>query len=235
MDRQRERQTEELANSYLHGKMSRRTFVTRLLALGLAPSVVGAIVAACGTTAASATPAPATAAANSPAPSASSAGAASPSPQDLKGNVRFLVGPWSDGEVDHQKHIAEGFNALHPDVTFDFRLYQWDTAAQEINTSVAEGAHDIYMTTESSLSRLRGGQRLRRSHRADQRPSVRGREGEVPLHGPDTELRPEDPRPADQLARRGRPVRQHGYGQRRGLRRDLRRTAGTPSSTASPR
>ena len=68
----------------------------------------------------------------------------------LKGKVRFLVGPWSDGEIDHQKHIAAGFNALHPDVTFEFRLYQWDTAAQEISTSAAEGAHDIYMTTESS-------------------------------------------------------------------------------------
>ncbi len=64
--------------------------------------------------------------------------------------MRFLVGPWSDGEIDHQKHIAAGFNALHPDVTFEFRLYQWDTAAQEISTSAAEGAHDIYMTTESS-------------------------------------------------------------------------------------
>jgi len=25
---------------------------------------------------------------------------------NLKGNVRFLVGPWSDGEVDHHKHIG---------------------------------------------------------------------------------------------------------------------------------
>ncbi len=46
MDRQRERQTEDLANSYLTGRMSRRAFVTRLLALGLAPSAVAAIVAA---------------------------------------------------------------------------------------------------------------------------------------------------------------------------------------------
>jgi len=75
----------------------------------------------------------------------------------LKGNVRFLVGPWSDGEVDHHKHIAQGFNALHPDVTFDFRLYQWDTASQEISTSVAEGGHDIYMTTESSYPDYQAG------------------------------------------------------------------------------
>ena len=104
---------------------------------------------------------------------------------NLKGNVRFLVGPWSDGEVDHHKHIAEGFNALHPDVTFEFRLYQWDTAAQEISTSVAEGAHDIYMTTESSYPDYRGRQRLRGPDRADQRSELRRGEGEVSLLGSD--------------------------------------------------
>ena len=51
MDRQIERQTEELANSYLARQMSRRTFVTRLLALGIAPAAVGAIVAACSSAA----------------------------------------------------------------------------------------------------------------------------------------------------------------------------------------
>src|SRR5215475_3923613 len=111
-----------LADGYQAGRLSRRAFVTRLLALGVAAPVAAGLALEIRP--------------------ASAAG--------LKGNVRFLVGPWSDGEVDHHKHIAEGFTALHPDVTFDFRLYQWDTAAQEISTSVAEGAHDIYMTTESS-------------------------------------------------------------------------------------
>jgi multiple sugar transport system substrate-binding protein len=149
MDRQRERQTEELANSYLANQMSRRTFVMRLLALGLAPSAVGAIVAACGSSTASTavSAAPATAAGSA---AGSAAPAASPSAADLKGNVRFLIGPWSSDEVAHHKKIAEGFNAIYPNVTFDFRLYQWDTASQEINTSLTEGAHDIYMTTESS-------------------------------------------------------------------------------------
>ena len=53
-----ERKTTQLADSYVAGGISRRTFVTRLLALGLAPSAVGAIVAACGATA-TPTPAPA--------------------------------------------------------------------------------------------------------------------------------------------------------------------------------
>lgn len=150
METPRQRQTEELADSYVAGRLTRRAFVTRLLAIGVAPGAIGAIVAACG---AAATPSPsptaaptATPAGPSPSPSASP----SPSPLDLKGNVRFLVGPWSDAEVDHHKEIAKGFNALYPNVTFDFRLYQWDTASQEINTSLTEGAHDLYMTTESS-------------------------------------------------------------------------------------
>jgi ABC-type glycerol-3-phosphate transport system substrate-binding protein len=159
MDKQRERQTEELANSYLASRMSRRTFVMRLLALGIAPSAVGAIVAACSSPASAAPSVVASvapSAAGTPAASASAA-AASPSPLDLKGNVRFLIGPWSSGEVDHHKHIAQGFNAIYPNVTFDFRLYQWDTASQEINTSLTEGAHDIYMTTESSYPDFESG------------------------------------------------------------------------------
>jgi multiple sugar transport system substrate-binding protein len=151
MDKRLDRQTDQAANAYMAGLMSRRAFVTRLLALGLAPSGVAAIVAACSSPAA--IPSPATAAPSvagaSPAPSVA-APSASPSPLDLKGNIRFLVGPWSSSEVDHHKKIAAGFNALYPNVTFDFRLYDWGTAAQEINTSVTEGAHDIYMTTESS-------------------------------------------------------------------------------------
>ena len=152
MDRQRERQTEELANAYLARQMSRRSFVMKLLALGLAPSAVGAIVAACSSPA-SAVPSVATpsATAGATATAAASLGPTpSPTPADLKGNIRFLLGPWSSDEVAHHKHIAQGFNAIYPNVTFDFRLYQWDTASQEINTSLTEGAHDLYMTTESS-------------------------------------------------------------------------------------
>jgi multiple sugar transport system substrate-binding protein len=104
--------------------MSRRTFVTGLLGLGLAPGAVRSIVAATGSSA--------------------------PSPKDLKGNVRFLIGPWSDQEKAHHQHIAKAFQALHPKVSFSFRLYDWGSAAQQINTSVISGAHDIYMTTESS-------------------------------------------------------------------------------------
>jgi ABC-type glycerol-3-phosphate transport system substrate-binding protein len=144
-----DRKTTQLADAYVAGRMSRRAFVMRLLALGLAPSAIGAIVAACGSSTPTTAPATSGGGAATPAPSAPAA-SAPPSAMDLKGNVRFLVGPWSDQEVEHHQHIAEGFQAIYPDVTFDFRLYQWDTSAQEINTSVQSGAHDIYMTTESS-------------------------------------------------------------------------------------
>jgi len=129
MNRKLHAETRALADAYLAGTLSRRGFVTRLIALGVAAPMAAGLALEIR---------PASAAA-------------------LKGNVRFLVGPWSDGEVDHHKHIAEGFNAMHPDVTFDFRLYQWDTAAQEISTSVAEGGHDLYMTTESSYPDYQSG------------------------------------------------------------------------------
>jgi multiple sugar transport system substrate-binding protein len=112
-----------LAEAHIAGRLSRRSFVTRLLGLGLSATAVASIAAEFR-----------------PAHAATS----------LKGNVRFLVGPWSPQEVDVHKKIAEGFTALHPDVTFEFRLYDWDTDDQEINTSASAGAHDIYMITESA-------------------------------------------------------------------------------------
>src|ERR1700674_3370990 len=93
MNRNMHRETRALADTYRAGTLSRRAFVTRLLALGVLAPVVAGLAAEIR---------PASAA-------------------DLKGKVRFLVGPWSDGEIDHHKHIAQGFNALHPDVTFDYR------------------------------------------------------------------------------------------------------------------
>jgi len=123
MNRRLNRDICTLAEAHIAGRLSRRSFVTRLLGLGLSASAVASIAAEFR---------PAHAATN------------------LKGNVRFLVGPWSPREVDIHKKIAEGFTALHPDVTFEFRLYDWDTDDQEINTSASAGAHDIYMITESA-------------------------------------------------------------------------------------
>jgi maltose-binding protein MalE len=117
-----DRRTNEIAESYLDGQLSRRSFVTGLLGLGLAPRAVRSLAGSVGAL----------------------------TPKTLEGNVRFLIGPWSDKEVAHQQHIAKSFQALYPKVSFSFRLYDWGSASQQINTSVIEGAHDIYMTTESS-------------------------------------------------------------------------------------
>lgn len=120
-----DQQTNALAESFGEGRISRRTFTIRLMALGLAPTAIRSLVAA-------------------------SSADASESSAQLQGTVRFLVGPWSDQEVANQQHVAKAFQALHPKVNFTFRLYDWGSAEQQINTSVLEGAHDIYMTTESS-------------------------------------------------------------------------------------
>lgn len=131
MNQRIHRRISALSEAHQTGGLSRRGFVMGLLQLGLSTAAVASIAAGVR---------PAYAAAKS-----------------LKGHVRFLVGPWSEGEVAHHKHIAEAFNVLHPDVTFDFRLYQWGTASQEIGASVAGGGHDIYMTTESSYPDYQAG------------------------------------------------------------------------------
>jgi len=79
MNRRLNRDICTLAEAHIAGRLSRRSFVTRLLGLGLSASAVASIAAEFR---------PAHAATN------------------LKGNVRFLVGPWSPREVDVHKKIA---------------------------------------------------------------------------------------------------------------------------------
>jgi ABC-type glycerol-3-phosphate transport system substrate-binding protein len=141
-----ERRTAELADSYIAGTMSRRAFVTRLLAIGLAPSVVGAILAACGGAASPSAAPPSTGASGPP---SSAPQSSSPSPKDLKGNVRFLIGPWSKNDVEVHNHIADTFKALYPNVTFEFKLFNWTTSATEVNTSLQAGDHDVYYFGEA--------------------------------------------------------------------------------------
>ena len=123
MTRKLSGETQALADAFASGRMSRRTFVTGLLGLGVSATTIAGLVADIDPAAAA---------------------------TDFKGTVRFMVGPWSTEEVAIHKKIGEGFTALHPDVSFEFRIYEWDTDDQEINTSAAAGAHDIYMITESA-------------------------------------------------------------------------------------
>lgn len=137
-------QVEDLAGIYVAGGMSRRVFISRLLALGLSTSAAGAVLAACAT---ATTPAPATAspiASASSAAASASAQASSTVPTGLKGNIRFLIGPWTDQEVQHHQVIQTAFNQLNPGVTFTYKLFDWATSPVEITNSLASGAHDIF-------------------------------------------------------------------------------------------
>jgi ABC-type glycerol-3-phosphate transport system substrate-binding protein len=120
----RDLEVEELASAFIYGRMSRRVFVLRLLALGLSTSVAGAVLA-------SATRA------QSPAASGSV-------PTGLKGTIRFLIGPWTDQEIAHHQVIQAAFNQLNPDVTFSYKLFDWATSPVEITNSLASGSHDLF-------------------------------------------------------------------------------------------
>src|SRR5438067_3148297 len=139
----RERQVEALATDYMSGKMSRRVFIVRLLALGLSTGVAGAILAACSS---AASPSPSVAAASATAAGGSASSAASPGrvATGLKGTIRFLIGPWTDQEVQHHQVIQAAFNKLNPDVTFTYKLFDWATSTVEIGNSLDSGAHDIF-------------------------------------------------------------------------------------------
>jgi len=152
-----ERTTQDLTDQFRNGTISRRDFITRLLALGLSVTAAGSILAACSSAAVTAAPsvaAPtpttgATQGGTSPVPG----GAATPV-TGLKGNIRFLIGPWTPDEIKHQQVIEAAFKKLNPDVNFTYKLYDWSSGSQEIADSLAQGAHDIYYTGEANYAAL---------------------------------------------------------------------------------
>jgi multiple sugar transport system substrate-binding protein len=123
MNRSVSTQTDSLANAFVSGQLSRRQFVSRMLAMGLSVPMAGAVLAACS--------------AKAPASSAA------------KGTVRFLIGPWTDAEIKHQQVIAAAFTKNHPGISFTFKLYDWDTANATIDASLIQNAHDIYYFGEA--------------------------------------------------------------------------------------
>ncbi|HEU5433852.1 MAG TPA: hypothetical protein VFU81_19440, partial [Thermomicrobiales bacterium] len=124
-----DRRTVDLIDAFEAGSISRRGFISRVLALGLAPAAAGAIVALCSSR-------------------GSALAAQSSVPSDVSGEVRFMIGPWTDQEVEHQQKIAAAFNKRFPNVKFSFKLYSWETSNTEIDASLADGAHDIYHFSE---------------------------------------------------------------------------------------
>jgi ABC-type glycerol-3-phosphate transport system substrate-binding protein len=114
-----ERRTTELVDAFLAGRMSRRTFIRGLLALGISAGTAGAILANAARTNAQAG-------------------------SDVAGDIRFLIGPWTADEVANHEVIAAGFKELYPNVNFSFKLYDWGTQFAETDASLAQGAHDVY-------------------------------------------------------------------------------------------
>jgi ABC-type glycerol-3-phosphate transport system substrate-binding protein len=133
----RAREIERLADSYLAGQMSRRVFIFRLLGLGLSTTAAGAVLASTVTAASR------SAAGRSPRFGAEMA-------TGLEGEIRFLIGPWTDKEVEHHQVIQAAFNELNPGVTFSYKLYDWATNVVEISNSLASGSHDIFYVEDHS-------------------------------------------------------------------------------------
>lgn len=119
------RQLDDLAEGYAQGRISRRSFIFQMLALGLTTQAAGSILA-------------------------SAARADASTPSGLKGTVRFLLGPWSDDEDKHQQTIAAAFKALNPNVDVTLKLWDWEQSDLETTNSLASGAHDIYYLEESN-------------------------------------------------------------------------------------
>ena len=209
-----DRRTSELADAFKAGRLPRRAFITRLLALGLTPAVAGSILALCTR-------------------EVGALAAQSTAPADVSGDMRFMIGPWTDKEVEHHETIAAAFNELYPNVKFSFKLFSWETQATEVDASLAEGAHDIYYFGEGALPGQRRAEgRLRRPHRPHQRSRLGRREGEVPLLGPPRGLRPEADRPARSAGTSRTRSSSTWIWSRRPASTRRSSTIGTPSSTA---
>jgi multiple sugar transport system substrate-binding protein len=132
MNQKLDRQTSDAVDAFVAGRIPRRAFIARLLALGLTPSAAGTILAL-----------------------SSSENGALARQSDVSGDIRFMIGPWTDREVEHQETIAAAFKELYPNVNFSFKLFDWSTATTEVDASLAEGAHDIYYFGEGGyLSRV---------------------------------------------------------------------------------
>jgi len=133
------------------GRIMGHRVIGRLMALALSAML---LLAACSPGAPSNAPAsdatvsdaPAT-----PAASGSETACGSSVPSDITAEIRFLTGPFSDEEQAAQEAIAAKFNEKFPNVTFTFELFDWYTSRTSVQTSLAEGAHDIYYMGEGDV------------------------------------------------------------------------------------
>jgi ABC-type glycerol-3-phosphate transport system substrate-binding protein len=122
----------------------------RLLALGMTAPAASLVLAACSSQSTSPTPGGSSAAPATPAASGDATACATP-PKDIAAEIRLLTGPFTENEIEVQEGIAAKFKEQYPNVTFTFKLFDWYTSRTEVQTSLAEGAHDIYYLGEGDI------------------------------------------------------------------------------------
>jgi multiple sugar transport system substrate-binding protein len=141
-----DKQTVALAEAFVAGRMTRRTFITRMLALGLTTSAAGAILAACSSSTATSAPATASGVAPTLMPSVTPT-------KDISGEVRELIGPWTDQEADVQAVMQEAFYKLFPNVKIKMQMLDWDTEDVTTTNGLKNGTFDVCNVNSSMALR----------------------------------------------------------------------------------
>jgi multiple sugar transport system substrate-binding protein len=137
-----ERQATEVVQQFVAGRMTRRQFIVRLSALGLSVSAIGALLAACGS---SATSAPASAAPASAAPASAAPASAAPA---MSGTVKYYKGPFAANEAELEATMVASFNKKFANVNVVVEQFDWPSSAQQITASIGAAAHDVYYMPE---------------------------------------------------------------------------------------
>src|SRR5260221_9801146 len=125
---------DQLKDSFVTGKLSRRDFIRGLTLLGIGTAGISTILAACG--ASSSTPAAASG-------GATGAGPWAADPKSLTGSIKHYKGPFIQTEPDFQKMFVARFNQTIPNVQVEVSQYDWTTAEAQMTASLANGDHDI--------------------------------------------------------------------------------------------
>jgi multiple sugar transport system substrate-binding protein len=142
--RDQDKQTVALAEAFVAGRMTRRTFITRMLALGLTTTAAGAILAACSSSTATSAPATASGVAPTLMPSVTPT-------KDISGEVRELLGPWTDQELDIQAVMKEAFYKLFPNVKVNTTLLNWDTSLVQRTNGLKDGSLDVTTCNDGDI------------------------------------------------------------------------------------
>jgi ABC-type glycerol-3-phosphate transport system substrate-binding protein len=124
---------EDLIQSFMAGKISRRDFVLRLSALGLSLTAIGAVLAACSSGSSTTT--------TSSQPWATD-------PKSLTGTVKLYKGPFAANEPALQQAYIDSFKSVAPNVTVSFSSYDWTQATAQMTAALTSGSQDVLYIPE---------------------------------------------------------------------------------------